>query len=326
MKHALPALLLFAASGLAADKPGFAWKDPEGEHPVLQYDGKTVLEYVRPKFDPNLSAGKKDGALTNPTIKIYHHLYDPTGTVRLTNGPEGQYPHHRGIFYGFNKVTYEDNGVKKDADVWHCRKGESERHVAFLDHKADAESGSHKVKVSWNGQDGEPFAEEERELIVAKEGNGWRVDFNSKLTALKDKVRLDGDPQHAGFHFRANVEVEKTKAETYFLRPEGKGEKGKEVNWEPKGKSGPKDRPWTAMSFVVGGKRYTCVYLDHPDNPKEARQSERTYGRIGTYFEYNLTKDKPLTVHYRLWVGDGEVTAEQCEAMSKAFVSSVKGK
>ena len=40
MKHTLSALLLFAAVGLAADKPGFAWKDPEGEHPVLTYDGK----------------------------------------------------------------------------------------------------------------------------------------------------------------------------------------------------------------------------------------------------------------------------------------------
>jgi hypothetical protein len=80
------------------------------------------------------------------------------------------------------------------------------------------------------------------------------------------------------------------------------------------------------MSFVVGGKRYTCVYLDHPSNPKEARQSERTYGRVGTYFEYDLTKDKPLTVHYRLWVGEGELTAEQCAAMSQVFVKSLKGK
>jgi len=322
MKNSLSALLLFAAAGVAADKPGFAWKDPEGEHPVLTHDGKPVLEYVRPKFDKSLSEGKKDGALTNPTIKVYHHLYDSTGTVRLTNGPEGIYPHHRGIFYGFNKITYDG----KTADVWHCRNGESERHEAILDHKAGPDSGSQKVKVSWNGQDGEPFAEEERELTVRKEGKGWQVDFASKLVALKDKVHLDGDPQHAGFHFRANVEVEKTKNETYFLSPEGKEEKGKEVNWDPKTKKGPKDRPWTAMSFVIGGKRYTCVYLDSPDNPKEARQSERTYGRIGTYFVYDLAKDKPLTVHYRLWVGDGEVTAEQCEAMSKAFVRGVKGR
>lgn len=321
MKHTLAALLAYVSIGLAADKPGFDWKNPEGDQPVLTFDDKPVLEYVRPKFDPAQTPAKKDGT-ANPTTKIYHHLYDPTGTVRLTNGPEGQYPHHRGIFYGFNRVGYDG----KQADVWHCRKGESQRHEAFLSHDAGADSGSHKVKVSWNGVDGDTFAIEERELVVGKEGKGWRIDFTSRLTAMKDKVRLDGDPQHAGFHFRANAEVEKTKGETYFLRPDGKGENGKEENWEPKGKSGPKDRPWTAMSFVLGGNRYTCVYLDLPPNPKEARQSERAYGRVGTYFEYDLAKDKPLTVRYRLWVGGGEVTAEQCQAMSQAFVQSAKGK
>jgi hypothetical protein len=33
-----------------------------------------------------------------------------------------------------------------------------------------------------------------------------------------------------------------------------------------------------------------------------------------------------LTVHYRLWVGEGEVTAEQCAAMSQVFAGSAKGK
>jgi hypothetical protein len=317
MKHSLSLLtaLAFAACGFAQTK-GFEWKDPEGDHPVLTYDGKKVLEYFHATFDPKLSEGKKDGALTNPTIKVFHHLYDESGTVRLTNGPEGQYPHHRGIFFGFNNISYDG----KKADVWHCRSGESQRHVSTLSHEAGPTSGRHKVKLTWNGQDGKPFATEERELIVDEAKGGRLIEFISTLTTDLDKVHLDGDPQHAGFHFRANVEVEKTKAETYFLSPDGKGEKGKEVNWEPKGKKGPVNRPWTAMSFVVGGKRYTVVYLDHPDNPKEARQSERTYGRIGTYFEYDLTKEKPLKVKYRLWVQEGEVTPEQCEALSKAFV------
>ena len=42
--------------------------------------------------------------------------------------------------------------------------------------------------------------------------------------------------------------------------------------------------------------------------PKEARQSERTYGRVGTYFDYDLTKDKPLEVKYRCGCKEGEVT------------------
>jgi hypothetical protein len=293
----------------------FDWKDAEGEHPVLTYDGKPVLAYVRPKFDPAATPPKKQ-AMENPTIKVYHHLFDATGKARLTNGPEGQFPHHRGIFFGFNRISYDG----KQADIWHCRNGESEQHAGTVAQEAGPVFGGHTVKVAWNGQDGKPFAEEERTLRVYEAPKGRLIDFESVVKTDREKVRLDGDPQHAGFHFRANAEVEKTKAETYFLSPEGKGEKGKEVNWEPKGKKGPVNRRWTAMSFVIGGQRYTCVYLDHPDNPKEARQSERTYGRVGTYFEYDLTKDKPLKVKYRLWVQEGEVTAEQCDALSKAFV------
>jgi hypothetical protein len=316
MKHSLTLLLLCSASAVAADKPEFAWKDPEGELPILTYGGRPVLEYVRPTFDKSQTPAKKE-ATANPTIKMFHHLYDDSGTVRLTNGPEGQYPHHRGIFFGFNNISYDG----KKADVWHCRNGESQQHVGFISHKASPTFGQHRVKVNWNGQDGKTFATEERQLSVFAEKGGRVIEFSSVLTTDLDKVRLDGDPQHAGFHFRANAEVEKTKADTYFLSPDGKGEKGKEVNWTPKGKSGPVNRPWTAMSFVVGGKRYTVVYLDHPENPKEARQSERAYGRVGTYFEYDLTKDKPLKVRYRLWVQEGEVTAKQCETMSALFVA-----
>jgi hypothetical protein len=312
----LSAVVAFAACGVAQSKM-FQWKDPDSEKPTLTYDGKTVLEYIRPTFDKNANPPKKD-ALTNPTIKIYHHLYDESGTVRLTNGPEGQYPHHRGIYFGFNRISYGD----QQADVWHCRNGESQRHVATLSHQAGPTSGGHKIKATWNGRDGKAFATEERELTVHAAKGGRLIDFVSVLTTDRDKVRLDGDPQHAGFHFRANADVEKTKADTYFMSPDGKGEKGKEVNWEPKGKKGPVNRPWTAMSVVIGGKRYTVVYLDHPDNPKEARQSERTYGRVGTYFEYDLAKDKPLKVKYRLWVQEGEATTELCDRISKEFVQA----
>jgi hypothetical protein len=134
------------------------------------------------------------------------------------------------------------------------------------------------------------------------------IDFTSELRTTLDSVKLDGDPQHAGFHFRANSAMEKDTKNTYFLRPDGKGELGVEKNWDPKTKQGPVNLPWDAMSFMLEGKRYTVLYLDHPSNPKEARQSERCYGRIGTYFEYELTPKKPLVVRYRLWIQEGERT------------------
>ena len=115
--------------------------------------------------------------------------------------------------------------------------------------------------------------------------------------------------------------MEKNTKETYFLRPDGKGEKGKEINWDPKTKKGPVNLPWDAMSFVLGDKRYTVVYLDHPSNPKESRHSERDYGRMGSYFEYTLTKEKPLKVRYEIWLQEGEMTMPQASQLSRQFAT-----
>ena len=77
MKYTLSviALVLTAACGFAQSKPAFTWKDVEGEHPILMYDGKHVLEYVRPTFDKSQTPPGKD-LIANPTIKVFHHLYD----------------------------------------------------------------------------------------------------------------------------------------------------------------------------------------------------------------------------------------------------------
>ncbi len=70
-----------------------------------------MLRYVHYTFDDS-SKEKRDR-----TFKVFHHLYDLSGKNLVTNdGVVGLYPHHRGIFFGFNRITY-DNGKK--ADVWH---------------------------------------------------------------------------------------------------------------------------------------------------------------------------------------------------------------
>jgi hypothetical protein len=325
--RSLPRLVLcgvvFAALPLSADEaPAFKAEDAEADGiPVkkLMLGGKEVARFMVPKFDPELSK-PKGNELKNPTFKPYLHLFDfAEGKLALTNGPEGQYPHHRGLYYGFNKT-----GVGgKTIDTWHCNKGGFQQVTDPGKFVLGTGTAQLTQQIDWCGPDKAAFAKEERSYAFAKTPAGLRIDFGSTLTPVADPVKLDGDPQHAGFHVRLNSnEVEKkTAKETYFVRPDGKGKPNEQRNWEPKNPGGMVNLPWDAISSVIGGTRYTFLIIDHPDNPKESRHSERTYGRMGSYFEATATKEKPLKVKYRVWVVEGELSPEKCKAWADEFVA-----
>ncbi len=300
-------------SGPAASAAGFAWADTRGKHMDLTWAGRPVLRYMYEALD---DSSKERRELT---YKPFHHLFDPTGKVLLTKGAGGQFTHHRGLYYGFNKVTYR---VGKTADVWHCTGDAHQSHQKFLSQEAGPVLGRHRVEIHWHGQGKEVFAREEREMTVYNVPGGHLVQFASRLHSAGGPVHLDGDPQHAGFHFRADNEVAATtKGQTFYVRPDGVGAPGQTRNWP-----GNKDHvnlPWNAMSFVLGGQRYTAAYLDRPQNPKEARFSERDYGRFGSYFVYDLDDERPLDVRYRLWLQPGEMTVPAVAARSADFVEPV---
>lgn len=300
--------------------PHFTFGEEKDGISELTFDGRKVLQYFHPKRDP------KDHFYT---FKPFHNVYDPVkGAVVLTNSSaktnkDGLYPHHRGLFFGFNRISY---GEKQTADIWHGTNNVFSEHDKTLATEAGEVLGRQRSAISWHGADGNTFATEEREVTAYHVPGGTLIDWSTTLSTKLDKVRLDGDPQHAGFHFRANQEVAKNgEKETYYLRPDGKGKINETRNWDPKGKSEGNARtvnlPWNACSFVTGDKRYTVVRINHPDNPKETRGSERNYGRFGDYFEYDLTPDKPLKLKYRVWVQEGEMTVEQCNALAEAFVT-----
>jgi len=317
------------------DPTGFAWDDDGGTSRELVHyvlggvKRRPVLRYMAAPFDDTSKEAR------DRTYKVFHHLFDPTGKQIVTNGGQTDlkpgetkkllYPHHRGIMFGFNKCSYGE-GLKKKADTWHCTGDACVAHERVLSKDAGAVLGRHRVQLAWHGEKRERFVVEERELTVYSVPGGTLVEFASRLTTTGGPVRLDGDPQHAGFQFRASNDVaDKTAKQTYYLRPDGKGELGETRNWDPKTKKGPVDLPWYAMSFVLDGQRYTCCYLNHPQNPKESRFSERDYGRFGGYFEYNVTEKAPLVVNYRLWLQNGEMTGEQAAALHAAFAAGAKG-
>jgi len=301
----------------------FVVQEKPGEYVDFVY-GKPVLRFVnKPRTQENHYL----------TFKPFHQVFDPaTGKSLLSSGahpnvPEFKFPHHRGLFFGFNKITYGD---KKAADIWHGTKNVFSTTDKILSTELGPVFARQVAAISWHGEDGVTFADEERDVTVYNAGGGTLIDWKTTLSTKLPKVRLDGDPQHAGFHFRATQEVSKTTAkQTYYLRPDGKGKEGETRNWDAKAKDSKSvNLPWNAMSFVTDGKRFTALRINHPDNPGESRGSERDYGRFGDYFEYDLTPEKPLKLKYRVWVQQGEMTQEQCEAMAVGFVQKVdvKGK
>lgn len=300
--------------------PTLSFAEKANSHIDIVRNGKPLVRFMN---------AKRDGTTKDThelTFKPFHHIYDPVKQeTLLTNGAglaankELLFPHHRGLFYAFNKVSYG----KEKCDVWHGRNGEYVEFDRTISQEAKGNIAKHSSALSWHGTKGDVFAQEERMITVTDKAEGIMIDFDSTLTTKLDKVMLDGDPQHAGFHFRANMEVAKNgKTNTYYLRPDGKGEIGKTRNWDAKAKD-PKtiNLPWNACSFVVADKRYTVLRVVHPDNPKETRGSERDYGRFGDYFEWSLTPTSPLTVRYRIWVQAGEMTVEQCQAIANGLTS-----
>lgn len=295
---------------------GFSWNDTPGKFAELSYQGRPVMRYVYVSREEAKLQGDK-------FFKPYHHLYDPAGTRFVTKGDrDGLFPHHRGLFYGFSRISYGDvTGV----NTWGCEGDNFQSHQAFLSQEAGPVLGRHLLAIDWHGKQAAVFAKEKRELTVYHRPGGILVEFVSRLASAVGPVKLDGDPQHAGFQFRAAQQVADNQKETYYLRPDGKGKPGETRNWDAKSRD-PKtvNLPWNAASFVLDGKRYTAVYLDRPANPKEARYSERSYGRFGSYFEYTLEEGKDLVVAYRLWLQEGEMTGDEAGALSDDFVEPVE--
>ncbi len=269
----------------------FAWNRLSPTSVRLYYDEQPLIQYEHPVFDPeNIEETKKP----------FHHVYDPSGTELITKGLGGLFPHHRGIFFGYNRVFINGERI----DIWHARNGERSEHENFIEVIEGPVMGGHTLKILWKDTEGMPFIEEIREIKVFPQGEGQcLIDFRSTLKTLVGPVRLEGDLQHAGVQFRAAQYVADNADETRFIRPNGWNhlDPAQELRGDHL-----HNLPWNAMYFEINGKPFTVAYLSHPENAERTEMSERRYGRFGEFFPALVTEDNPLSVHYRFWVKTGD--------------------
>jgi hypothetical protein len=295
------------------DKETFSWKDTEGEYMDLFFGGRKTTRYM---YAYDTSTPQR----VFETYKPLHHVFDAQGTNLLTNGPDGEhtytkgvkYPHHRGIFIGWNKLEF---GGKR-FDLWHMP-GVAQVHQKFLEMAAGPVLARSSSLINWNDKGGEAMIVERRQVTVfgQREPTVLLLEFQSELKAVRGDIFLDGDPEHAGMQYRAHNDVatggKEVKA-TYLFHEDGINPK-KDM-----------DLPWAAMSCGLNGRRYSVLHMNHPDNPKQTLYSAyRDYGRFGAFFKKKIGAGETLTLRYRILVVEGEMPKRG--ALAKRYLEFVDG-
>ncbi len=287
MKHrsllCLALCLSLAASLPAAE--GFAFTDTAGKHLDVTAGGKPLVRFMY-AYDPATKESLHD------TYKPYLHVFAPGGDQLITKGPGGKFTHHRGIFIGWNKITF--NG--KSYDRWHMSGGEQVVQK-LLKQDAAADRATFTALVHWNDAMKEAFIVEERTFTVRRVPAGTLIDFSAKLAAPRGDVKLDGDPEHAGIHFRPAGELETQKTVYHF--PAEKPNAHKDT-----------DYPWVGETYTLSNASYSVVEMSHPKNPAGTRWSAyRDYGRFGAFPTTSIKQGESFTFNYRFLIAKGDLPA-----------------
>jgi hypothetical protein len=284
----------------------FSWRDTESEYLDLLFGGRKVTRYMYA-----LDRSTKQRVLE--TYKTFLHVFDAAGENLLTNGPDGVnpypiesakpeekilYPHHRGIFIGWNRLEFDG----KRYDFWHMgEQGRVQKHEKFSELTAGPVLATSNSLVHWNDKDGRMIIAEQRKTTVFRQSEPTilLLEFLTELKAVSGDVLLDGDPEHAGFQYRPHDGIAKGDKDvkaTYMFHKDGI-DAHKDENL-----------PWAAMSYGLNGKRYSVLYMDCPDNPKPVIYSAyRDYGRFGAFFKKKIDDGDTLTLRYRIWIIEGQM-------------------
>lgn len=289
----LAGLLLSAAAG-AED---FRFVEGTGYLDLMDGD-RQVLRHVT-AWDPKRHS---------ETFKTFHHVYGFHGEGTLTKGPGGQFTHHRGLFLGWSKTAT----AGKEMDSWHGGNASSTRHARYLPERELTGPRARRAAVTeWTERDNTVIVRDTREVTATiPEAGKLQLDWAITIaSATGDTVRLDGDPQHAGFQFRADSTIT-TPFE--YLGPADKTGTG-DV-WTMKNANS-----WALQKFALQGHGYAVMQMDHPKNPRPVVVSHRDYGRFGHYFTAVIPPDRPLTFWFRTLVLDTDRHGAPTQAAAQAI-------
>ena len=235
-------------------------------------------------------------------FKPFLHVFGPSG-ARLTNSGlnqagkmAGKFGHHRGIFIGWNRIE-SDLGRH---DLWHMKKGTSMEVAEFTQLVTTGQHAVTEAHIVWSVersdlQPNDQLIDERRKISVSHPNpSTTQIDFHSRLKAARD-LKLGGDLQHAGVHFRAENEVATRPKETaYVWSPDLPAENRGVISdsWQ-----------WATLIFPIGERWYQCTEMTAPKN-EFSELSWRDYGRFGFFDKKELKKGQTLELRFRFLIAE----------------------
>ncbi|HLX60045.1 MAG TPA: DUF6807 family protein [Planctomycetota bacterium] len=273
--------------------------DPPGRKVDIALDGKLVARFIY-ENNPEVPRGKGQ-------IKPYLHVFGEDGDCLTEWDPKQTFPHHRGIFIGWNKIGSDLGGPPKKGttekdpkgtfDLWHFNNGGQMQVLKFEKLEGGPDKATLVATIAWRaGNKDESGSDllltETRTLVISRPAPGkTQIDAKFELKPARD-LSLGGDLQHSGVHFRSTAEItlQKRNTETGYV-------------WEPEvpnpgGRALSKEFKYARLILPVGSHWYSVTQLNPPSNPVE-EWSWRDYGRFGFFFKKELKKDEVLALNYR---------------------------
>ena len=249
-----------------------------------------------------------------------HPLYGLKGGI-LTEDEPSDHLHHRGIFWAWHQILINDEQI---ADQWELKHFEQEI-VEFEFVKQKNGNVILKTEVDWLSDRWKkenkeiPFIREFGKMEVwPRNGNVRRIDFEIRLIALEDGIKLGGSDDvkgYSGFSVR-------------MVLPDDVSFSG--VN----GKVEPQNTAVSSPGYInisggidKKGEQGGIVMIDHPDNPaypqpwilrsKNSMQNAAWPGRKPV----DLTVNEPLVLKYTLLVYSGKLSNKKIQKIIERSTS-----
>lgn len=310
------AVKLRAAEGAGPAQPGATdfqiqqdaagqYEVREGHRPVLRYNYRTIEPGERLN---GIAPGNRIYARARSDY--LHPLYGPEGE-ELTYDWSKDHPHHRGIYWAWPEVDWR--GQRGDL---HALQKVFARPTGRCRPSTGPDFAQVEAENTWKWNDQEEIVRETAILRAYRaNAQGRLVDLTFQFTALGDPVLLArrGTSQYGGLNLRL-ASVRNQAIQFHTDPPDSK----------PR-------RAWAELSGTFAGAKGPAglVVLPHPTNPchpgdwvkyPELNWFQPTFPASGT--RYELRKDQPLVLRFRLWIHPGPAaTQEQCAAQWRAWES-----